>query len=107
MPGIEISSTLRPIRQGELETVAIGHRTASVWDYIDRVRAAQTRLMRGAVTHYQNSEHDRALANGPRNPLILLPKDWQPRCRSRDLGAGPVRAAVRLNPGGPDHDGAL
>jgi len=37
VPGIEISSTLRPIRQGELETVAIGHRTASVWDYIDLI----------------------------------------------------------------------
>ena len=55
VPRIGISLTLGLTRQGELETVVIGHRTASVWDYIDRVRAAQIRLMRGAVTHYQSS----------------------------------------------------
>jgi hypothetical protein len=49
--GIEISSTLSLIRQGELEAVAIGHLTASVWDYKDRVRATQTGPMRGTVTH--------------------------------------------------------
>jgi hypothetical protein len=107
VPRNGVSSTLGLIRQGELETVVIGHRTTSVWDYIDRVRATQTRLIRGAVTHYESSEHDRALANGPRNPLILPPKDWQPRYRSRDLGSGPVRAGHLLNRGGPHHDGAL
>jgi len=107
VPRIGISSILGLIRRGELETIVIGYRTASVWDYIDRVRAAQTRLMRAAVTHYQNSEHDRAPANGPRNPLILLPKDWQPGFRPRDLGAGPVIAAQPLKRGGPHHDGAL
>jgi len=55
VPRIGISSILGLIRRGELETIVIGYRTASVWDYIDRVRAAQIRLMRGAVTHYQSS----------------------------------------------------
>jgi hypothetical protein len=49
--GIGIFSTFSLIRQGELEIVAIGHRTASVWDYIDPVRATQTRPMRGTVTY--------------------------------------------------------
>ena len=107
VPRIGISSTLGLIRRGELETVVIGHRTANVWDYIDRVRAAQTRLIRGAVTHCQSSEHDRVLANEPGNLLILPPNYWQRRCRSIDLVAGPVRAAYPLNRGGPHHDGAF
>ena len=73
VPRIGISSTLGLIRRGELGTVGIGHRTANVWDYIDQVRVAQIRLMRGAVTDCQSSEHDRVLANGPGNPLILRP----------------------------------
>jgi hypothetical protein len=69
---IEISSTLRSIRQGELETVAIGHRTASAWDYIDLILPPRIGNL-GAVK----------------------------RSRSR-----PRKAALRLNPGAPHHDGA-
>ena len=60
VPGIGISSTLGI----ELETVVFAHRPANVWDYIDEVRAVQTRLVPAAVTHYQSSEHGRLSQTG-------------------------------------------